>query len=128
MKLIVSVVLIAIIAGIAEWFAPWWSLAIVAAVVAIAMKLSPGKAFLAGFLGIAVLWLGVVLWRDIPNNHILSERLAKLFKVPSYTLFIVVTAVLGGLIGGLAALAGALLVPRWRKKAPTGARRLNPLS
>jgi hypothetical protein len=110
MKLLLSILLIALLAGIAEWFAPWWSLAAAAAMVAFLLKLRPGKAFLAGFLGIGLLWLGFVLWRDIPNGHILSERLAKLFKLPNHTLFIVVTAVLGGLLGGLSAWAGAQLV------------------
>lgn len=109
MKFIPAILLIAVLSGIAEWFAPWWSLAIVAAVIAVAMKLRPGKAFLAGFLGIALLWLGVVLWRDIPNEHILSTRLAKLFTLPDHTLFIVVTVVIGGLVGGLSAWAGAQL-------------------
>ncbi len=119
MKLLLSIILIALLAGMAEWLAPWWSLAVVAALVAFLLKLRPGKAFLAGLLGIGLLWLGVVLWRDIPNGHILSARLAKLFKLPGYALFIAVTAVLGGLIGGLSAWAGAQLAigARGRRKS-----------
>jgi len=122
MKFLLSILLIAVLAGIAEWFAPWWSLAIAAALIGFLMRLRPGKAFLAGFLGVGLLWLGFVLWRDIPNEHILSERLAKLFKLPNHTLFILVTAVLGGLIGGLSAWAGAQLAiclrQSRRKNAP----------
>ncbi len=109
MKLLFSALLIAILAGVAEWFAPWWSLAIVSALLAVVLKLRPGKAFLAGLLGIALLWIAFLLWRDIPNEHILSERLAKLFSLPGYALFLTVTVVLGGIIGGLSAWAGAQL-------------------
>lgn len=123
MRLFLSILLIAVLSGIVEWFAPWWSLAIVSALIAVLMHLRPGKALLAGFLGIGALWLGFVLWRDIPNEHILSERLAKLFKLPNYTLFIVVTAVLGGLIGGLSAWAGSQLVIGLRRQRRGEVRR-----
>jgi len=109
MRLLLTILIIATMAAIAEWFAPWWMAAIVACVAGYASRLSTGKAFLAGFCGIALLWLTFALWRDIPNHHILSTRMAQLFKLPSYILFIVVTAFLGGVLGGLAAWSGAHL-------------------
>lgn len=108
MRLLISIIIITVLAGFAEWFAPWWAAAIVAGIVGLYQP-STGKAFLVGFCGIALLWLGFSLWRDIPNEHILSTRMALLFKLPSFALYLGVTALLGGLIGGLSAWSGAHL-------------------
>lgn len=116
MRLITSILLIAIFAAIAEYFLPWWSVAIVAFIVAIVMKLKPGQAFLAGFLAIAFLWIGVTLWWDIPNQHLLSGRLAQVFKLPNHVLFIIVVGIVGGLVGGMSAWSGALLGGQSKKR------------
>jgi len=109
MRFILAVILITVLSAIAEWFLPWWMIAVVAFVVSLFMALKPGKAFSAGFAGIGIFWLIASLMHDIPNEHILSTRMAALFHLPNYGLFIVITVFVGGLIGGLAALAGALL-------------------
>jgi len=110
MRFITSILLIALLAAIAEYFLPWWSLAVVAFAVALVMKLKPGKAFLSGFVAIALLWAIWALCRDIPNDHLLADRLGMLIlKTPNHVLFIVLTSVVGGLIGGLAAWSGALI-------------------
>ena len=109
MRLLLTILIIAIFAGIAEWFAPWWTAAIVACVAGYASRLSTGKAFLAGFCGIALLWLVFALWRDIPNEHILSTRMAQLFKLPSHMLYLMVTALVGAIVGGLAGWSGSLI-------------------
>lgn len=119
MRFLFSILILAILAGIAEWFFPWWTAAIVAILVGYFSGLSAGKAFLAGFMGIGLLWLGFVLWRDIPNEHLLASRMAALLHIGSYAVFDFVTALLGGLIGGLAAWSGSLL-HRKQKPQPVG--------
>jgi hypothetical protein len=109
MRLFLTILTIAVIAAISEWFFPWWTAAIVAGAAAYAARLFPGKAFLAGFCGVALLWLAFALYREMPNHHILSARMAQLFHLPSYALYIAVTALIGGLAGGLAAWSGAQL-------------------
>lgn len=105
-----TAIIIAIIAAIAEWFAPWWSAAIIAGIAGFASHLSTGKAWWAGFCGLGAMWLTVVLCRDIPNAHLLSTRMADLmFKTKSYPLYLLLTAILGALIGGLGAWSGAHL-------------------
>jgi len=108
MRLVISIILTACIAGIAEWYAPWWAAALVAGIVGLYQH-STAKAFLVGFCGIALLWLCVALWRDIPNEHLLSGRMSQLFKLPSGIWFILVTTILGGIVGGLSAWSSAHL-------------------
>ena len=109
MRFLLAILLIAAGAALAEYFLPWWTLAVVAFLVASFIVMHPGKAFLAGFLAIALLWAGWALWWDVPNQHILSGRMARLFQLPVPALFLVVTALVGGLLGGLAAWSGALV-------------------
>lgn len=109
MRLILTILIIAITAAIAEWYGPWWSAAIVSGIGGALSKLGTGRAFIAGFCGIAIMWLAFALWRDIPNEHILSQRMARLFKLPSAGLYIAVTVLVGGIVGGLSAWAGAHL-------------------
>lgn len=110
MRLLLTIFLIAFAAGIAEWFGPWWLLAVVAGVGGFLSSLSTGRAFLAGACGVALLWLCVALARDMPNGHLLSQKMAVLiFKTPVAGLYIAVTVLLGGLVGGLCAWAGAQL-------------------
>src|SRR5690349_14022800 len=99
MRTIFSILIIAFCSLVAEYYFPWWSIAIVCFFVTLFIKQSPGKAFVEGFLGIALLWLTVSLIKDVPNHHILSGKMAILFHLPNYALFIAVTAIVGGVVG-----------------------------
>jgi len=119
MRFILAVILIAVLSAAAEWFLPWWMIAVVAFCVSLFISMKPGKAFLAGFVGIGVFWLIAAVVQDIPNDHILSARMAGVLHLPGYGMFIGVTAFVGGLLGGLAALAAALLSARTKAHTKT---------
>jgi hypothetical protein len=109
MKIIGIILSTGVLSALATFFLPWWLIAVVAFLVALLSGLRPGKAFLAGFAGIALFWFVASLLRDIPNDHILSQRMAVLFfKKPSYFGFIGLSVFLGGLVGGMAGWTGAL--------------------
>jgi hypothetical protein len=109
MRIFATIISITLLCALAEWMLPWWSVAIVALVVSILTALNPGRAFLAGFCGVGLWWLIAALVRDIPNHHILSIRMAELMHLPGYAFFILVSVIIGGLTGGMAASAGALV-------------------
>lgn len=110
MRFLLTILLIALAAGIAEWFGPWWLAAVVAGIGGYLSGLRTGKAFLAGACGIMLLWFVFALWRDIPNGHLLSQKMAVLFfKQPLSALYIAVTVLVGALVGGMSAWAGAHL-------------------
>jgi len=112
MRFLLSIILIALLSAVAEHFFPWWTIGVVSFVVSASISQKPGKAFLMGFYGIALFWLVAAMLHDIANDHILSTRMAALFHLPGYWLFIAVTILIGGLVGGLSALAGALMRPQ----------------
>jgi len=110
MRLLLTILLTAALGFIAGKFLPWWSIAIVAFVVALLLPQGLGKSFLSGFLGIFILWTIIALWIDINNESILSSKIAELFPLGgSSGLLLLVGALVGGLVGGFAAMSGASL-------------------
>jgi cell division protein FtsX len=92
-----------IICFILQKFFPWWSLAIGAAAIAYWVGNKPFVSFAIGFLAIALLWLGVAYFIDTTTNSILTSKISKLLPLNAF----IITAMVGGLVGGLAALTGA---------------------
>ena len=110
MRFILSVLLIALLSFIAGLALPWWSIAIVAFLVPLLITQSLGLSFLAGFTGIFLLWGGLALWIDTQNESLLSQKIAQLFPLGgSSILLILVTALVGALVGGFAAMTGSAL-------------------
>lgn len=110
MKFIASLLLTALLAFAAGLFLSWWSIALVAFLVAVAIPQKPGSSFLSAFAGIFLLWAGLAWWIDQENQQILSHRIAELLPLNgSTTILILVTASIGGLVGGLAGLSGGFL-------------------
>jgi hypothetical protein len=110
MKFITSIILTALLAFIGGLYLPWWSLAIAAFAVAILIHQKPWKAFFSGFLGLFLLWGGLAYWINLKNDGVLAVKVSELLKLGgSAYLLIIVTGIVAGLIGGLAALAGSYL-------------------
>ena len=82
----------------------------VAFIVAALIHQRAGKAFLSGFLGLFLLWGILAFIIDQNNQHLLSAKVAELLPLGgSSFLLILVTALIGGLVAGLAALAGSFM-------------------
>jgi hypothetical protein len=107
MNFFLKVMIILLTAFILAFFMPWWSIAI-AAFVGGALVRSKAT-FVAGFMAIACLWFLKAFLIDLSSNSDLPERVAMIFPLQSKTALIIFTAVLGGLVGGFAALTGSLL-------------------
>ncbi len=99
-------ILTALMALILQIFLPWWSIAIAGFISGIIFTQKPGQAFLNGFSGIFALWAAVSLYIYFVNQGLLAERLADLFSLPHGLLVIILTALIGGICGGLSAVTG----------------------
>ncbi|SFD08590.1 hypothetical protein SAMN05216167_103251 [Spirosoma endophyticum] len=103
----IEVLLIAILSLVAQLVLPWWSLAIVSFLVCFWRSEKAGQAFFYGFYGIAVVWLIYALLIHFRTDGIFTGRMSELlFKMNSKVLPGLVTAILGGLVGGLSGLSG----------------------
>jgi hypothetical protein len=113
MKLISAIATIIILSAILENYLPWWTIAPVAFVVSYLFKLRGFSGFLAGFLGLFLLWGGMAFFMDQSNDHILSSRISVLFiKSAKPMVIVAMTGLIGGLVAGFGGLAGSLLVKK----------------
>lgn len=110
MKFITATLLTAILSFISGLYFPWWGVAVAALAVAAIVHQKAGKAFLAGLLGVFLLWAGLAGWIDMKNNSVLSHKVASILPLGESTLaLILVTGLAGGLVGGFAAMTGSYL-------------------
>jgi hypothetical protein len=110
MKFATSVLLTALLSFIAGLKFGWWSVALVSFLVAILVQQKAGKAYLAGFTGIFLLWSLLALWINIQNQSVLSAKIAKVIPLGgSPAALILVTAFIGALVAGFGAMSGSYL-------------------
>ncbi len=112
MKFLVATILTAMLAFIAGLlsFSPWWGFAVTSLLVAILVHQKAGKAFLAGFLGLLLLWAGLVWWIDMKNNGVMSVKIANVLPLGGNSIYLIlVTGIVGGLVAGMAAMSGSFL-------------------
>jgi hypothetical protein len=111
MKFIFQVLAIMIVAFVLELFLPWYYIAVAAFIGGYILKSKAN--FLAGFLAIGILWsLYALLQSSVPSSlppNDLADRVAKIFTLPGKEWLILITGIIGGLVGGFAALTGSLL-------------------
>lgn len=109
MKFIVTILLIALSSFAACLYLPWWSIAIAAFLVSFLIPIKPGLAFLAGFISVFLLWGTISFVLSYNNQHILAQKLSLLIlKSNNSILLILLTAILGAVVAGFAALCGRL--------------------
>ena len=106
---------ILILSFLCSYFLPWWFIAVIAFAAAYFWGRKPGKSFLSGFAAVFLAWALLALLKSIPNDNMLAERVAKLFQLPNWILLLLVTAFIGGLVGGMSALSGTLVKKALKK-------------
>ncbi len=110
MKFIVSIFLTALVGFAFGLYLPWWCVAIAGFTVSFSLYQKPMAAFIAGFIGIFLLWGMLTLIRSISNDHILAHRVSMLIlKKDNPYLLILISSIIGGFTGGMGALCGSLL-------------------
>lgn len=110
MKFIIALVLTALLGFAAPLYFPWWSFAVTSAIVAAVVYQKAWAAFITGFAAMFLLWGLLAFFIDLKNEHLLSQKIAVVLPVGgSYILLILVTASIGALVSGFAALAGSLV-------------------
>ncbi|WP_207433437.1 hypothetical protein [Sabulibacter ruber] len=98
--------LILLLSLLAQFFLPWWSIAVVCFGVAFLRATRGGQAFLAGFLAIGVTWLGAALFWHLVTDGLLSTRVATMLTINSPWLLMAATVLVAGVVGGISALSG----------------------
>lgn len=102
---------IMVLSAFVQWLLPfWWLSAMVAFGVCVARAQTGGQAFAAGFLGVAVLWFGYALSIHMRSGGILTAKMDELLRpIANGIPLVLLSAIIGGLVAGLAGLSGFLL-------------------
>jgi len=107
--LALKISLIAVVSFGLQFLLPWWIIVIVAFAVELLFGGQTSLAFFSGFYGIFIYWLAYAAIIDIQTGFLLSKKIALLFHLPQWSLIVaLVTALIGGTVGGLGSLTGNL--------------------
>ncbi|REL24134.1 hypothetical protein DYD21_19325 [Rhodohalobacter sp. SW132] len=104
-------------------FLPWYALLIPAILFGAVLFYKSLRAFFTGFLAGATAWGVQVIYIDIMNASILSNRIAEMLGAGSSWLVLLITALIGGLVCGCGTLLGnrfrILFQPKNRPQSAT---------
>lgn len=116
MKFLAHFVVVLLLTWMLQSFLPWWTMAIGAFATGLFFRQSGFMSFLAGLLGVGLLWFAVAWYSDSSTNSILSSKVAGIFPTKTVGLLLLVTAFIGGLVGGLASMTGGIISYRRKSK------------
>ncbi|NBC01658.1 MAG: hypothetical protein GVY15_12475 [Bacteroidetes bacterium] len=97
-----------------QLFAPWWLVVGVGLAAGLVSPCSPGRTGLLVAGAVALGGLGMAGYVALTTSTVLLPRVATLLQLPAPWTLYPLTALVGALPAGLAALGGALLQPRSR--------------
>lgn len=107
MRFAIQLFITAIVCFMFQKLFPWWTMAIGAFLVGFVFSNTGFKSFLAGFIAVGLVWVGLALYIDNATQSILTDKVSQLFPISIFVL----TGLIGGLVGGLASMTGSLLKP-----------------
>lgn len=106
MRFFVQVILTSLLSYILQQFIAPWIVVPVALLVALMTQNNASAAFLGGFAAISLLWMTKATMIDVYTNSILSVKVAAVLGLKSSIMLILLTGLIGGLLGGLGAASG----------------------
>lgn len=113
MLLLITILLV----FITQWFFySWWWIIIDTFLATLLMGKTPLGSFLSGFLAVTVVWGGYAFAVNSANEGLLLQKIAQVFGAPSGWLLILLTIMLGALVGGFSALTAYSLKALWKRK------------
>ena len=116
MKFFVSLLLTAGLSYGLERFFPWYSVAFASFIVAYLINIRGFASFIAGALGVGLLWLGYAWMIDQNTHSILSDKMAGIFSLSDSVYMLIITFLIGFFVGGFSAWSGQSLRNAFSKK------------
>ncbi|MEM9837068.1 MAG: hypothetical protein AAF828_11230 [Bacteroidota bacterium] len=88
---------------------PWWTIAIIALLIGVLVKVRRRAGFWYAFLAGMFVWGGYVTYVHLTNNGILAGRMANLFQLGNGWFMVIITGIWGGITAGLGGWTGVNL-------------------
>lgn len=106
MKLGARLIIIGILTYLFSFYTPWWVLFIITFSTCFFIHGSFLNTFIAGFLGVGLVWLGFSWFLDFQSESYFTEKIVLLFPVKDSSYLILISGLIGALSGGLGAILG----------------------
>lgn len=104
------IIILIIVGALVGFYLPWYAMGIQAGLLAYFLKFPAKSSFTVGFISGFLLWGGSAWWLNYSNPSALPARMASLLPLQgSVALLYLVTGLIGGILLGLWAWAGARL-------------------
>ena len=117
-KIFVSPLTITVIMStfILGYFFDWWTVVIAGFIGGFFFGTASRETFAKGTVGASILWLLMILYYHFSTQGILSNKIAQILPVGGNVgILIIVTILIGGLVGGCGAMSGFLSKNLFRK-------------
>lgn len=89
-------------------FLPWWSVLLPAFIFGVWLTKKGITAFFTGFTAAGAAWFLQALIIDLFNGAVLSTRIAETLSLPASWFLLLITFIIGGIMGGMGTLSGYL--------------------
>ncbi|MGY3053653.1 ABC-type multidrug transport system fused ATPase/permease subunit [Pedobacter sp. UYEF25] len=97
---------IVIICFLLQLMLPWWIIVVIAFATCGIIGKTGKIAFWQSFFAIFLLWIGYALFKTIPNDNILANRVAVMLQVNFWWLVLLLTGLIGGVVAGISGYCG----------------------
>ena len=85
---------------------PWWIIVIISFATCGLIGKTAKLSLWSPFFAIVLLWIGMALFKSIPNQHLLVSKVAQMFGVQAWWLILALTAILGGFTAAISGYCG----------------------
>jgi len=106
----------ALLSWLALFLLPWWVPMPIAFLLVLAMPMKKWRSFLSPALGCSIGFMLLTTFRDLNNHHLLSEKIAQVFHLPSFMFLILISGIIGFITAGLGGWTAAAFLAFYKKK------------
>lgn len=99
-------IVILIVCFLLQMVLPWWVIIVVSFATCGLIGKTRKISFWQSFFAVALLWMGYALFKSLPNDNLLANRVAVMIGVKQWWALLLITGLLSGLIAGISGLCG----------------------
>ncbi|MEM6735810.1 MAG: hypothetical protein AAGC64_03420 [Bacteroidota bacterium] len=118
MKLIIRIIAIGVLTYFLSSLSAWWISMVISFFVCFTFPSSGLNAFIAGFLGVGLTWMGYSWILDTQNELVFSSKIAAIMQVGDPLILVLAAGIIGGFVSGFSALTGTCFRKLFTKPKP----------
>ena len=109
MNFLLRVFIIFLLSYIFGFDSYWWLIVIYPITVGFIFFDNVISHFISGFLGVFLAWLTLMFQLDVATHSIISQKIANILFVYNNIILIIISSLMGGILGGIGSVLGQLI-------------------